>query len=132
MKKLGRIREGGGWKYADGRWGKTAEMKRTTVGFDYLHVAIDDHSRVAFVRSLPDEKGPTCAQFVADAVKFFAEHGVSIERVMTDNAMNYRNSSVFKETLDQLGITNKRTRAYRPQTNGKAERFNRTLLEELA
>ena len=132
VKKLGRIREGGGWKVHGREMGRTAEMRRVKVGFDYIHVAVDDHSRVAFVRSLPDEKGPTCAQFVADAAQFFAEHGVTIERVMTDNAMNYGRSKDFRETLDRLGITHKRTRAYRPQTNGKAERFNRTLLEEFA
>ena len=132
VKKLGRIREGGGWKMRGREVGRTAEMRRIKVGYDYLHVAIDDHSRLAFVRSLPDEKGPTCAQFVTDAAQFFADYGVSIERVMTDNAMNYRQSKDFRETLNRLGIAHKRTKAYRPQTNGKAERFNRTLLEEFA
>lgn len=90
------------------------------------------HSRVAFVRSLPDEKGPTCAQFVADAAAFFAGHGVTIKRVMTDNALNYRRSKDFRQTLERLNIAHRRTPNYRPQTNGKAERFNRTLLEEFA
>jgi transposase InsO family protein len=132
VKKLGRIREGGGWKMRGREIGQTGQKKRIKAGYDYLHVAVDDHSRVAFVRSLPDEKGPTCAQFVADAAEFFANYGVSIERVMTDNALNYRRSKDFQETLDRLGISHKRTRIYRPQTNGKAERFNRTLLEEFA
>jgi transposase InsO family protein len=132
VKKLGRIREGGGWKMHGRQMGSTGEMKRVHVGYDFLHVAVDDHSRVAFVRSLPDEKGPTCAQFVADAAEFFASLGVVIERVMTDNAMNYRRSTVFKSKLDELGIAHRRTANYRPQTNGKAERFNRTLLEEFA
>ena len=112
--------------------GHTEEMKKNPVGFDYLHVAVDDHSRVAFVQAHPDEKGPTCAAFVADATAFFASHGVAVERVMTDNALSYRTSKVFLETLDRLGIAHRRTRNYRPQTNGKAERFNRTLLEEFA
>jgi transposase InsO family protein len=132
VKKLGRIREGGGWKLHGREMGRTGEMHRVKVGYDYLHVAIDDHSRVAFVRALPDEQGPTCAQFVADAAAFFAGHGVAIERVMTDNAMNYRRSKVFKKRLEDLGIAHRRTASYRPQTNGKAERFNRTLLEEFA
>jgi len=132
VKKLGRIREGGGWKLHGREMGRTGEMHRIKVGYDYLHVAIDDHSRVAFVRALPDEQGPTCAQFVADAAAFFAGHGVAIERVMTDNAMNYRRSKVFKQRLEDLGIAHRRTASYRPQTNGKAERFNRTLLEEFA
>jgi len=131
VKKLGRIRDGGGWRI-HGFETRNQKGNVQKVGYDYLHVAIDDHSRVAFVQSLPDEKGPTCAQFVADATAFFAEHGVRIERVMTDNAMNYRRSKDFRATLEQLGIAHKRTRNYRPQTNGKAERFNRTLLEEFA
>jgi transposase InsO family protein len=130
VKKLGRIREGGGWRIHGREMGKADHGGR--VGWDYLHVAIDDHSRVAFVRSLPDEKGLTCAHFVADAAAFFASHGVTIERVMTDNAMNYRRSKDFKNTLERLGIAHRRTANYRPQTNGKAERFNRTLLEEFA
>lgn len=84
------------------------------------------------MRSLPDEKGPTCAQFVTDAAAYFAGHGVTIERVMTDNAMNYRRSNHFRQALEELGILHRRTASYRPQTNGKAERFNRTLLEEFA
>jgi transposase InsO family protein len=132
VKKLGRIRDGGGWRVHGRDMGKAGYDHESRVGFDYLHVAIDDHSRVAFVRSLPDEKGPTCARFVTDAAAFFAGHGIRIERVMTDNALNYRRSNDFRASLEALGITHKRTKNYRPQTNGKAERFNRTLLEEFA
>lgn len=132
VKKLGRIRDGGGWKLLGREEGRRHRNDAVKVGFDYLHVAVDDHSRVAFVRALPDEKGPTCAQFVRDATAFFALNGVEVERIMTDNARNYVQSKVFKETLAELEITHKRTRNYRPQTNGKAERFNRTLLEEFA
>ena len=131
VKKLGRIREGGGWKIHGREMGQ-AGKKSNPVGFDYLHAAVDDHSRVAFLRSLPDEKGPTCAQFVADAAAFFEAHGVTVECVMTDNAMNYRRSKEFRQTLERLDIAHRRTANYRPQTNGKAERFNRTLLEEFA
>jgi len=132
VKKLGRIREGGGWKMHGREMGKTGEMARIKVGYDYLHVAVDDHSRVAFVQALADEKAPTCAQFVRDATALFASEGVVIERVMTDNARNYTPSGIFKKALVDLGISHRRTRLYRPQTNGKAERFNRTLLEEFA
>ncbi len=86
VKKLGRIREGGGWKMHGREMGMTGEKKRNPVGYDYLHVAVDDNSRVAFVQTLKDEKAPTCAQFVRDAVAYFASEGVTIERVMTDNA----------------------------------------------
>jgi transposase InsO family protein len=132
VKKLGRIRTGGGWRIHGPEFGQPGRDTQKRVGYDYLHVAVDDHSRVAFVQSLEDEKGPTCAQFVSDAAAFFAEHGVRIERVMTDNALNYRRSRNFQATLEQLSITHKRTRNRRPQTNGKAERFNRTILEEFA
>jgi transposase InsO family protein len=132
VKKLGRIREGGGWRVRGREMGRSGQHHGKRVGFDYLHVAVDDHSRVAFVQALSDEKAVTCAQFVRDAVAFFATEGVSIERVMTDNARNYAPSLVFRRALDELGIAHRRTRNYRPQTNGKAERFNRTLLEEFA
>jgi len=112
--------------------GATGEMKRIRVGYDYLHVAVDDHSRVAFVKALKDERAPTCAQFVREATAYFASEGITIERVMTDNARNYTPSKVFAAALEELGIAHKRTRLYRPQTNGKAERFNRTLLDEFA
>lgn len=129
VKKLGKIPDGGGWKLR----GRGQGLHRSTrIGFDYLHVAIDDHSRMAYVRALPDEKGPTFGQFVADTVAFFAELGVTVERVMTDNAMNYVRSGAFKTMLEDLGVTHRRTPIYRPQTNGKVERFNRTLLEEFA
>jgi transposase InsO family protein len=132
VKKLGRIRPGGGWRAhgrEEGRAGKNHDLR---VGYDYLHVAVDDHSRVAFVRVLEDEKGPTCTRFLEEATAFFAQLGVSIERVMTDNAKNYTLSRDFCAALSRLKITHKRIRAYRPQTNGKAERFNRTLLDEFA
>lgn len=132
VKKLGRIREGGGWKLRGRQMGRTGEMHRIKVGYDFLHVAVDDHSRVAFVQARSDERAPTCAQFIRDAVAFFAGEGVTIERVMTDNARNYTPSTIFRQALEELGIAHKRTPYYRPQTNGKAERFNRTLLEEFA
>jgi transposase InsO family protein len=133
VKKLGRIREGGGWKML-GRDGVKRDNRFNTspVGYDYLHVAIDDRSRVAFVRALGDEKGPTCAAFLSEAAGFFDAHGVAIKEVMTDNARNYITSRVFQEALASVGATHIRTPRYHPQSNGKAERFNRTLLEEFA
>jgi transposase InsO family protein len=101
-------------------------------GYDYVHSAIDDRSRVAFSQVLPDESATTCARFLVEAASFFAEHGVRIERVLTDNAKAYTESVVFAETAAGLGICRKRTRPYRPQTNGKVERFNKTLLDEWA
>ena len=127
VKKIGRVPDGGGWR-VHGRAARPA-MKRGR-GYDYVHVAIDDHSRVAFVQVHNDERGTTCARFITDAFAFFAAHGVVVERVMTDNAKNYTASTAFQLALD--GRSHKRTRAYRPQTNGKVERFNRTLTNEWA
>jgi transposase InsO family protein len=132
VKKLGRIRTGGGWRIHGPEFGQPGRVTRKNIGYDYLHVAIDDHSRVAFVQALADEKGSACAQFLRDAADFFSSEGVTIERVMTDNALSYTRSAAFRIALADLGISHKRTRARRPQTNGKAERFNRTLLEEFA
>ena len=112
--------------------GTTGELKRIRVGYDYLHAAVDDHSPVAFVQAFEDERAATCAQFVRDAAAFFASEGIAIERVMTDNAGNYTPSKVFASALEKLAIAHRRTKLYGPQTNGKAERFNRTLLDEFA
>jgi transposase InsO family protein len=128
VKKLGRIPDGGGHR-AHGR----AEATRGRgIGYDYVHSAVDDRSRVAFSQILPDETAKTCARFLVEAAGFFAEHGVRIERVLTDNAKAYAESVVFADTAAGLGIRLKRTRRYRPQTNGKVERFNKTLLDEWA
>jgi transposase InsO family protein len=132
VKKLGRIRPGGGWRVHGREMGRNTEMRANSVGFDYLHVAVDDHSRVAFIQARSDELGSTCAQFLDDALTFFEGEGVLVERVMTDNAMSYRRSAAFQDVLARHGATHKRTRPYRPQTNGKVERLNRTILEEFA
>ena len=129
VKKLGRIPDGGGHR-VHGR--ATGTPKTRGAGYDYLHVAIDDMSRVAYVGVFGDERGTTCARFVLDAAAFFASHGVRIERVLTDNAKNYVQSFAFADALAELGARHKRTRPFRPQTNGKAERFNGTLLTEWA
>jgi transposase InsO family protein len=128
VKKLGRIPDGGGHR-AHGR----AEAARGRgIGYDYIHSAVDDRSRVAFSQILADETGVTAARFLVQAAGFFAEHGVRVERVLTDNAKAYTESVVFAETAAGLGIRRKRTRRYRPQTNGKVERFNKTMLDEWA
>jgi transposase InsO family protein len=127
VKKLGRIPDGGGHRFR-GRAG----TPKSRAGYDYVHQAVDDMSRVAYVDVFSDERGPTCARFLRDAAAFFARQGVRIERVMTDNARNYTRSRDFQAALVDLGARHKRTRFYRPQTNGKSERFNRTLLDEWA
>ena len=138
VKKLGVIRAGGGWR-AHGRGSVQEHQARREqrqgrrVGYDYVHCAIDDHTRLAYAEIHPDEKGQTCAGFLTRAAAYFAAHGIDrIERVMTDNAFAYRHSWAWRDALAALGAQARFTRAYRPQTNGKAERFNRTLLEEWA
>jgi transposase InsO family protein len=131
VKKLGRIRPGGGWRKL-GRSSETKAGKGRGAGYDFLHVAIDDHSRYAFVEVHPDERGATCASFVLRAAAHLADLGVQVERVMTDQAKNYVLSRAFAEALSEIGARHVVTRPYRPQTNGKAERFNRTLLDEWA
>jgi transposase InsO family protein len=128
VKKLGRIPDGGGHRVR-GRGNGTPRARR---GYDYVHAAVDDMSRVAYVDVFSDERGPTCAAFLREAAAWFARQGVRIERVMTDNAKNYTRSHEFQAALHDLGARHKRTRADRPQTNGKSERFNRTLLDEWA
>jgi transposase InsO family protein len=125
VKKLGRIPDGGGWR----AHGRSEEVRGRGIGYDYVHVAVDDHSRLAFAQSLPDEQGPTCAAFLAAAAAFFATHGIAIKRVMTDNALNYTRSHDFQAVLAGLGAKHVTIRPHCPWQNGKAERFNRTLQE---
>lgn len=130
VKKLGRIPQGGGWRL-HGR-DRVAPSHRGA-GMDYIHTAIDDHTRLAYAEVHTDERGPTCAQFLERAAAHFATLGITgIERVMTDNARNYRAAKVFQQALADLGARHVLTRPYCPWTNGKAERFNRTLLTEWA
>ena len=96
-----------------------------------MHAAVDDHSRLAYCEVLPDEQAATAAAFWTRAQAFFAAHGITVQRVLTDNGACYR-SRQWRELLTAAGIDHKRTRPYRPQTNGKVERLNRTLLTEWA
>ncbi|MCI4042887.1 IS481 family transposase [Streptomyces sp. TRM75563] len=129
VKKLGRIPDGGGHKVH----GREAGRPIRGMGFDYLHSAVDDHSRLAYTEIHGDERVATCAAFPTRAAAFFADLGITrIERVLTDNAWAYRKGLAWKQALADLGATGKLTRPYRPQTNGKVERFNRTLADEWA
>ena len=129
VKKIGRIPDGGGWR-VHGRGERPAAKRR--LGYDYVHVAVDDHSRAAYAEILPDERGATCAGFLLRAAAWFAEHGVRVREVMTDNAMNYVLSNDFHAAMDAIGAKHRRIRPHCPWQNGKAERFNRTLQTEWA
>ena len=132
VKKLARVPDGGGKRFAPG-FAEThsgPDSKRP-LGYDYMHVAIDDNSRVVYVEPLADEKGETTAEFLERVVGFFAAKGITVKCILTDNGGNYI-SHAFADMARALGIKLKRTRPFRPQTNGKAERFIRTLQQEWA
>jgi transposase InsO family protein len=135
VKRLGRI-EGGAGKRAFGgerrlrrspRWRDRDGVRRYRVGYECVHVCVDDHSRLAYAEVLPDEKAATAIGFLRRAVRFYARYGIKVERVLTDNGSAYT-SALHALACRRLGIRHLRTRPYRPQTNGKAERFIRTLL----
>ncbi len=135
VKKLGRIQGGAGKRVGDGkrRPGYTPQrtdaegVRRQTVGWEYVHIAIDDATRLAYVEVLENEKAITAVGFLRRAVAHFTAYGITIERLITDNGSPYR-SAIHAIACRTLGIRHLRTRPYRPQTNGKAERFIRTLL----
>jgi transposase InsO family protein len=132
VKKLGRIQGGAGHRIAGHRHytprkRDAAGVDRHTVGWEYVHVAIDDATRLAYVEVLSDEKAITAVGFLRRAVKHYASYGITTERLITDNGSAYR-STVHAIACRTLGIRHLRTRPYRPQTNGKAERFIRTML----
>ena len=132
IKKLGKIPPGGGWR-AHGRSTATrsAKAKRTNIGYCYVHSAVDDHSRLAYSEIHDDERAATAAGFWRRARTRFAEHGITVRAVLTDNGACYRSSEWLQEVAGG-GATPRFIRPYRPQTNGKVERFNRTLVEEWA
>jgi transposase InsO family protein len=141
VKKLGKVPDGGGWRYVGKQQGdrnRSATVLRTgaprnkyrgpLIGTCYLHTVIDDHSRLAYVEARDDETQQTATEVLRNAVAWFAERGVTVKRVLSDNGSCYR-SRLWHQTCTDLGITPKKTRPYRPQTNGKIERFHRTLAE---
>lgn len=139
--EAGQHPDGGGWRTQGRRQGKlnrTATKGHTTdrwggarLGYSYLHTAIDDHSRLAYTEILDDERKDTAAAFWRRAQAWFAAHGITVRRVIADNGSCYK-SFLWRDTLHELGIAVKKTRPFRPQTNGKVERFHRTLTEEWA
>jgi transposase InsO family protein len=127
VKKLGRFK-----KIGHRITGCHEKHPRTLgAGWEFVHVCIDDFTRLAYVEILADETGPTTVGFLRRALAWFAGHGVTVERVMTDNGTNYR-SNAFKVATAQLRLKHVRTRPYTPRTNGKAERFIQTMLREWA
>ena len=130
VKKQGRIPDGGGHRI-HGRQRARGGQRKQGLGDDFLHLAVDDCPRVAYLEVHPDEQAQTVAGFAGRALAFFAGLGISVERLMTDNGNGYR-SGVFANVLAAAGVAHKRTRPYRPATNGKAERLNLTLEREWA
>jgi transposase InsO family protein len=129
IKKLGRIPDGGGWRIHGRTQGKK-NRRGIKHGYWYIHNAVDDHTRLAYSELLTNERKETAAGFWTRANAYFESVGITVQRVLTDNGACYM-SHLFAQTLGD-DITHKRTRPYRPQTNGKVERFNRTTLEEWA
>jgi transposase InsO family protein len=128
VKRLARVPDGGG-RHFDPLW--RHDRRTAGGGFDLLHVAIDDHSRYLYVEALADQTAQTTASFLERAIAHFAERGVRISRILSDNGMNYRSNRV-RRVARRHRIALKRTQPYRPQTNGKAERVIQTLLREWA
>jgi transposase InsO family protein/transposase len=132
VKKLGRIERGAGHRVTGRKHYRRTFTdlhghRRETTGWEFVHVAIDDCTRLAYAEVLPDEKATTAIAFLRRAVAFFERHGIKVERLLTDNGSPYR-STVHAIACRALRIRHLRTRPYRPQTNGKAERFIRTLI----
>jgi transposase InsO family protein len=129
VKKLGKIPDGGGWR----THGRSEEVRGRGNGYDYVHSVVDDHSRLAYSEILPDEKAPTCADFLARAIDYFAAHGLPrIERLMTDNAFAYRHGNALRELCRVHDIKHLFIKPHCPWQNGKVERLNRTLATEWA
>lgn len=139
--KFGNIPDGGGWRYVgklQGDRNRAATVERTgtprnkhrqpLLGTAFVHTVVDDHSRVAYAEICSDERAETAIAVLERAVTWFADRGVTVERVLSDNGSAYR-SHAWRDACDRLAITHKRTRPYRPQTNGKIERFHRTLAD---
>ena len=133
VKKLGRIPEGGGKRIAPGfAETRSGPQRGPSLGLEYLHVAVDDHSRYAYVAVLPDERAASCSAFLEQALAAFSRRGVHVQRVLTDNAKAYTVARSFRTAAAAAGVELLHTRPYRPQTNGKAERFIQILQNEWA
>lgn len=134
VKKLGRIPAGGGWRLhgRDAAVSVANRHKKTKLGYDYVHTAIDDHTRLAYSEVLPDEKDHTSAAFLHRALVWFHDHGITARRVLTDNAMVYRRGTDWGWVCTAWQLKRRYIKPGCPWTNGKAERFNRTLLTEWA
>ena len=134
VKKLGRIPPGGGWRLhgRDAAVSVAHRHKTTRIGYDCIHTAIDDRTRLAYSEALPDERDATCAAFLHRALAWFAAHGVTVRRILTDNAMVYRRGTDWAWVCTAWQLKRRFTKPGCPWTNGKAERFNRTLLSEWA
>lgn len=141
IKKLGRIPDGGGWKKLGQEQGRRNSSsyrrhdgtgtKRSTLGYGYIHAAVDDHTRLAYIEVLDNERAATATGFTLRAVEWFAQLGITVEGIMTDNGSCYV-SHLYRDTLESAGIRHVRIPPRNPQINGKVERFNRTLLDEWA
>ena len=125
-KKLGRFRRPGHRMTGD------RHLRNRRAGWEYVHVCVDDHSRLAYVEIRPSEGADDSAAFLEAAIGFYRDHGVRVRRVMTDNALAYRHSHAWRRVCRRHRIKHIRTRPYRPRTNGKAERFIRIVLNEWA
>ncbi|MBM7806191.1 transposase InsO family protein [Geodermatophilus bullaregiensis] len=128
VNKLGRIPAGGGWRVH----GRSEEVRGRGLGWDYVHVAVDEHTRLAYAEVLSDQRVVTCAGFLTRAAAWFAARGVIVRRVLTDNAKSYRVGRAWIAVCAQLGIGRRFIKPGRPATFGNAERFNRTLQTEWA
>jgi transposase InsO family protein len=117
-KKLGRIAPGGGWHFV----GRAAKARHRGIGWNLVHVAVDDATRLAYAEELADEHGETAAGFLQRALAFYAAQGITVRRLLTDNGTAYR-SRAFRAQVEEGGLAHLFTRPYRPQTNGKAEAF---------
>jgi transposase InsO family protein len=133
VKKLGRIPDGGGWRLAGPNGDRRLSRHTASPGFDFIHVAVDDYSRVAYAEILTDERADTCAAFLYRAVRWFHDrHRVAVRRILTDNATSYRRGNDWALICQVLQIKRRFTKPGCPWTNGKAERFNRTMLTDWA
>jgi transposase InsO family protein len=138
--KFGNVPDGGGHRFLSRleskhnaqatarRTGQRGKHYKPVIGTAFVHTVVDDHSRVAYVEICADEKAETAIGVLERAVAWFADHGITVERVLSDNGSCYR-SHAWRDACHALGIRHKRTRPYRPQTNGKIERFHRTLAD---